>query len=89
MLCCNYSAGIGRTGTFIGLDYLVEEARATKTVDVFQCVRKMRDNRINMVQTPVSFDSLTNASKIASTQKRCVVNDKYNFLSCTNVNCCQ
>ena len=61
MLCFNFSAGIGRTGTFIGLDYLVEEAIATNKVDVFQCVRKMRDNRINMVQTPVGFDSLRKA----------------------------
>ncbi|XP_041347700.1 receptor-type tyrosine-protein phosphatase epsilon-like [Gigantopelta aegis] len=45
------SAGIGRTGTFIGLDYLVDEAKDTKVVNIFQCVRKMRDNRVNMVQT--------------------------------------
>ncbi|XP_041346708.1 receptor-type tyrosine-protein phosphatase mu-like [Gigantopelta aegis] len=52
------SAGIGRTGTFIGLDSLVDEARDTKSVNVFECVRKMRDNRINMVQTPEQYQFL-------------------------------
>ncbi|XP_041352202.1 receptor-type tyrosine-protein phosphatase mu-like [Gigantopelta aegis] len=45
------SAGIGRTGTFIGLDYLMDEVQDTQVVNIFQCVRAMRDNRVNMVQT--------------------------------------
>ncbi|KAK6180311.1 hypothetical protein SNE40_012493 [Patella caerulea] len=45
------SAGIGRTGTFIGLDYLIEEARAEGSVDVYECVKQMRYERVNMVQT--------------------------------------
>ncbi|XP_041379383.1 receptor-type tyrosine-protein phosphatase epsilon-like, partial [Gigantopelta aegis] len=52
------SAGIGRTGTFIGLDYLVDEAKDTKVVNIFQCVRKMRDNRVNMVQTLEQYQFL-------------------------------
>ncbi|KAK6180277.1 hypothetical protein SNE40_012464 [Patella caerulea] len=45
------SAGIGRTGTFIGLDYLIEEARAVGSLDVYECVKQMRYERVNMVQT--------------------------------------
>ncbi|XP_041347942.1 receptor-type tyrosine-protein phosphatase epsilon-like [Gigantopelta aegis] len=52
------SAGIGRTGTFIGLDYLVNEAKDTNVVNIFVCVRTMRDNRVNMVQTVGQYQFL-------------------------------
>ncbi|XP_055956641.1 receptor-type tyrosine-protein phosphatase kappa-like [Patella vulgata] len=45
------SAGIGRTGTFIALDYLIEEASAEYSVDIYECVKQMRYERVNMVQT--------------------------------------
>ncbi|XP_055954738.1 receptor-type tyrosine-protein phosphatase kappa, partial [Patella vulgata] len=45
------SAGIGRTGTFIALDYLMEEGKVEDSVDVFNCVSRMRHERVNMVQT--------------------------------------
>ncbi|XP_077967438.1 receptor-type tyrosine-protein phosphatase alpha-like [Styela clava] len=44
------SAGAGRTGTFIGYDYLLEEGRDTGNVDVLQCVLKMRSQRVDMIQ---------------------------------------
>jgi len=47
------SAGVGRTGTFIALDYLLEQAKAEGVVDVLQCVKQMRQARVNMIQTQV------------------------------------
>ncbi|XP_063419769.1 receptor-type tyrosine-protein phosphatase kappa-like [Mytilus trossulus] len=45
------SAGIGRTGTFIAMDYIVNEANELKSIDVFKCVETLRRQRVNMVQT--------------------------------------
>ncbi|ESO83607.1 hypothetical protein LOTGIDRAFT_133136, partial [Lottia gigantea] len=45
------SAGVGRTGTFLGLDVLVSEATDREKVDIFKCVSNLRRNRVNMIQT--------------------------------------
>ncbi|KAM9167335.1 receptor-type tyrosine-protein phosphatase kappa-like isoform 2-T2 [Mergus octosetaceus] len=45
------SAGIGRTGTFIAMDFLLKMAKAEGKVDVFHCVQKLREQRVSMVQT--------------------------------------
>ena len=50
-----YSAGVGRTGTFIALDYILNQISAEKTVDIKGVVRKMREKRMCMVQTSVSL----------------------------------
>ncbi|XP_060573868.1 uncharacterized protein LOC132731671 [Ruditapes philippinarum] len=44
------SAGIGRTGTFLSLDYLVEQADVEEYVNIYQCVQNLRHQRVNMVQ---------------------------------------
>jgi protein tyrosine phosphatase len=49
------SAGVGRTGTFIALEYLLEQAKSEGKVDVLGCIYKIRESRVNMVQTPVTL----------------------------------
>ncbi|KAK3096989.1 hypothetical protein FSP39_005443 [Pinctada imbricata] len=45
------SAGVGRTGTFIAVDHLMQHVRTHDHLDIFNLVLAMRDNRTNMVQT--------------------------------------
>ncbi|KAL5013631.1 hypothetical protein ScPMuIL_007901, partial [Solemya velum] len=52
------SAGIGRTGTFLALDYLVDEARANNYVQIVGCVQNLRFQRVNMVQTEKQYKYL-------------------------------
>ena len=49
----HFSAGIGRSGTYVGLDYLYDQAMSRGSVKLFDCVRTMRRYRLNMVQTKV------------------------------------
>lgn len=49
------SAGIGRTGTFIALDRLLDEARESRIVNVFKCAKQLRTQRVNMIQTLVRY----------------------------------
>ena len=50
-----FSAGIGRTGTFIALDMLTFEGEDKGSVDIFGCVAALRSQRCNMVQTKVGL----------------------------------
>jgi len=47
------SAGIGRTGTYIAVDYLKKQAAEEGIIDILSCVDRMREDRINMVQSLV------------------------------------
>lgn len=51
MLC--FSAGVGRTGTFVAVDYLLRKIEMDSSIDVFHLVLEMRSHRTNMVQTLV------------------------------------
>ena len=48
-----YSAGIGRTGTLIAIDIILQHLRDNKKLDVFGTVYRLRRDRINMVQKEV------------------------------------
>jgi len=45
------SAGVGRSGTFIALDALLEAAERHETIDVLEFTHRMRQNRVFMIQT--------------------------------------
>ena len=53
------SAGVGRTGTFITVDYCMEMMEGEGMVDIFNFVQLMRYKRNYMVQTPVSRSLLS------------------------------
>ena len=45
---------MGRTGSFIAIDIILEQAEKEKRVDVSGVINKMRHQRMKMVQTAVS-----------------------------------
>ena len=48
------SAGVGRTGTFIVLDTMLERMKKEDSVNVYEVLRDMRLRRAHMVQTQAS-----------------------------------
>ncbi|KAK3602046.1 hypothetical protein CHS0354_021141 [Potamilus streckersoni] len=50
------SAGIGRTGTLIVLDYLLKQSKVEDYIDVFRCIVEMRYQRTNFVQTQIQYE---------------------------------
>lgn len=55
---CLCSAGVGRTGTFIVIDAMIDMMHAEQKVDVFGFVSKIREQRSQLIQTDVSWRSL-------------------------------
>ncbi|KAL3880675.1 hypothetical protein ACJMK2_032897 [Sinanodonta woodiana] len=49
------SAGVGRTGTFIALDIIYNEACETGHVAVMSCVANLREQRLNLIQTATQY----------------------------------
>ncbi|CAF4717328.1 unnamed protein product, partial [Rotaria sp. Silwood2] len=45
------SAGVGRSGTFIALDALLDRAKHQDTIDILEFTHRMRQNRVYMIQT--------------------------------------
>ncbi|XP_059166864.1 multiple epidermal growth factor-like domains protein 10 isoform X2 [Physella acuta] len=59
------SAGVGRTGTFIALHNLTEQAKETGSVDFFKTLVKLRQDRMMMVQMPQQYEFLHKAAHVA------------------------
>ena len=53
MWCVSSSAGVGRTGTFICIDNVLEQIKKENVVDIAGVINKMRHQRMKMVQTSV------------------------------------
>ena len=51
------SAGVGRTGTYIAIDSLLEMVRRNLEINVFKFVNELREQRVLMVQKPVRIQS--------------------------------
>ncbi|XP_041360433.1 multiple epidermal growth factor-like domains protein 10 [Gigantopelta aegis] len=57
-LIVHCSAGVGRTGTFIAAEYLMDQGLTEKKLDVFGCVSRLRQQRVKMVQTEAQYQFL-------------------------------
>ena len=55
------SAGVGRSGTFIAIDMMLQKMDAGDPINIMEFVCKMRAQRNNMVQTSVSLYTLTHS----------------------------
>ena len=68
---------MGRTGTFIAIDYLLDQAKVEGQVDIYHCVQSMRAKRVNMVQTQEQYnfvyEALLEALKSGDTSISCAV----------------
>lgn len=51
-----HSAGVGRTGTFIVIDSMIDMMHMEQRVDVFSSVSRIREQRCQLIQTDVSVD---------------------------------
>lgn len=54
-LVVHCSAGVGRTGTLIAIENLSEKALSNEKVDVLREIQKLREERVNFVQTSVNI----------------------------------
>ena len=72
LLLVHCSAGVGRTGTFITLDYMLERIKAEKTINIYEYVSELRKQRVLMVQTVVSTQHylLNQKRKVLSLQSQ-------------------
>ncbi|XP_074641439.1 receptor-type tyrosine-protein phosphatase kappa-like [Tubulanus polymorphus] len=83
------SAGVGRTGTYIGIDYLLQQCAKEDQMDVYNCVHLMRSQRVKMVQTLDQYifihDALLEALKVGQTTFPCqVFKEKYSKMNTLN-----
>ncbi|GFO31695.1 receptor-type tyrosine-protein phosphatase kappa, partial [Plakobranchus ocellatus] len=63
-LLVHCSAGVGRTGTFIALCNLLQEAEATGKMDFRSTLHKLRQDRMHMIQTVAQYTFLHKAALV-------------------------
>ena len=59
-LLVHCSAGVGRTGTFIVLDSMLQMIQEEQTIDIQGYVNQIRSDRVKIVQTVVSYSGFVN-----------------------------
>ena len=52
-MCAHYSAGVGRTGTLIAIDCVLDQIQEERVVDIAGVIKHLRNHRMKMVQSPV------------------------------------
>ncbi|KAH7727652.1 Protein-tyrosine phosphatase [Aphelenchoides avenae] len=57
-LLVHCSAGVGRTGVFIALDILLDKLASESIIDVYETVSRLRQTRVNMVQSGEQYITL-------------------------------
>ena len=53
--CYSHSAGVGRTGTLVTIDRVLDQIQQEKVVDIAGIVRHLRSQRMKMVQNQVGW----------------------------------
>ncbi|KAJ8311384.1 hypothetical protein KUTeg_010739 [Tegillarca granosa] len=77
-LLCHCSAGIGRTGTYIALDYLLEQAKGDGEVNIYEFVKLIRHQRVNMINVSDQYRFLHEALvEAVVTSDTVVTKDEY------------
>ncbi|XP_078330573.1 receptor-type tyrosine-protein phosphatase T-like [Crassostrea virginica] len=75
LMLVHCSAGVGRTGTFIGLDSLLKKGRESGRINVFEFVKQMREDRMTMVQTADQYICLHKALLCGFQEKDTVIGE--------------
>ena len=65
-LLVHCSAGVGRTGTFILLDTVIQQIKNEGTLSIYNVLKNVRDQRMKMVQTKVTRIGIYNAYSFVS-----------------------
>ena len=79
MISC--SAGVGRTGTFITIDHVLEQVGKEGVVDIAGVINKIRQQRMKLVQTVVRHQTQT-FIKYCTTARVTYCVDKTYLVSC-------
>ena len=61
-LLVHCSAGVGRTGTFIVLDSMLERMKVEDTLNSYEFVKQLRSQRVLIVQTQVRLEHINSIS---------------------------
>ena len=72
-LLVHCSAGVGRTGTFITLDTMLQRMEDGQDLNVYEFIKQMRTKRVFMVQTQV-LQTLLKVFKLIASTHECISN---------------